>query len=80
MSYAYLLDLYQIINMRIEAANQLKNNNPNDPGMIKFQEGRIKILSDVKEFLIKNLNPKLPRALRKEAAYNGSLSEPVNSM
>ena len=70
MSYVYLLDLYQIINMRIEAANQLKNNITTDPGMIKFQEGRIEILSDINEFLIKNLNPKLPLALRKAACYN----------
>ena len=70
MSYVYLLDLYQIINLRIKAANQLKNNITNDPGMIKFQEGRIEILSEVKEFLIKNLNPKLPHALRKEACHN----------
>ena len=67
MSYVYLLDLYQIIDMRIEATNQLKNNITKDPGMIKFQEGRMEILSDVKEFLIKNLNPKLPRGLRKKA-------------
>ena len=70
MSYVYLLDLYQIINLRIEAANQLKNNITNDPGMIKFQEGRIEILSDINEFLINNLNPKLPHALRKAACYN----------
>jgi hypothetical protein len=70
MSYVYLLDLYQIINMRIEAANQLKNKITTDPGMKNFQEGRIETLSDINEFLIKNLNPKLPHALRKAADYN----------
>ena len=70
MSYVYLLDLYQIISMRIEAANQLKNKITTDPGMKNFQEGRIETLSDINEFLIKNLNPKLPHALRRAAGYN----------
>ena len=67
MSYVYLLDLYQIIDIRIDAARQLKNNNRHDLSIKKFQEGRIEILSDIKTFLIQNLNAKLPRALRKKA-------------
>ena len=69
MSYVYLMDLHQIIDTRIDTAKQLLNNNLHDPGMIKLQEGRIEILSDVKAFLIRDLNPKLPRALRKEDCF-----------
>ena len=73
MSYVYLLDLYQIIDTRIDATNQILNNITNDPGMIKFQEGRMELLCDLKEFLSQNLNPKLPRGLRQKALLNKSL-------
>lgn len=66
MSYVYLLDLYQVIDTRIDAAKRLKNNERHDLNIQKFQEGRIEILSDIKTFLIRNLNAKLPRALRKQ--------------
>jgi hypothetical protein len=35
-----------------------------DPNEIKYQEGRIKALTDFKEYLVQNLNPKLPRRIR----------------
>lgn len=65
MSYIYLLDLHRLIDRRIAEAEQMKQDAEKDSEMKKFHEGRIDILSDVKAFLIQNLNPKLPRALRK---------------
>lgn len=64
MAYDYLLDLHQLIDQRLTEAGQSVENTENDPGEIRFHEGRIEILSDIKEFLTKNLNPKLPRRIR----------------
>ena len=64
MSYVYLLDLYKLIDRRLAEARQ--SIDKNDPGELRFREGQIDILADFKEFLIDNLNPKLPRAVRKK--------------
>ena len=64
MAYDYLLDLHQLIDQRLAEAGQSVENTENDPGEIRFHEGRIEILSDIKEFLTENLNPKLPRRIR----------------
>ena len=66
MSYVYLLDLYKLIDQRLAEAEQSIDNNENDPGKLRFREGQIDILSDFKKFLINDLNPKLPRAVRKK--------------
>ncbi len=66
MSYVYLLDLYNLIDQRLVEVRQSIDNNENDPGELRFREGQIDILSDFKEFLIDDLNPKLPRAIRKK--------------
>jgi len=64
MAYDYLLDLHQLIDQRLTEAGQSVENTENDPGEIRFHEGRIEILSDIKEFFTENLNPKLPRRIR----------------
>jgi hypothetical protein len=37
-----------------------------DPNETKYQEGRIKALTDFKDYLVQNLNPKLPRRIRED--------------
>lgn len=64
MAYVYLLDLHQLIDQRLAEAVQFVDNAANNPGEIRFHQGRIEILSDFKDFLTKNLNPKLPRRVR----------------
>ena len=64
MAYDYLLDLHQLIDQRLAEAGQSVENTENDPGEIRFHEGRIEILSDIKELLTENLNHKLPRRIR----------------
>jgi hypothetical protein len=64
MAYVYLLDLHQLIDQRLAQAGRAVKNNENDPGEKRFHEGRIEILSDFKDFLTENLNPKLPRRIR----------------
>ena len=51
MAYGYLLDLHQLIDQRLAEAGQAVDNTKDDPGEIRFHEGRIEILSDFKVFL-----------------------------
>lgn len=64
MAYDYLLDLYQLVERRLQEANQYIDNTANNPREKRFHQGRIAILLDFKNFLTDNLNPKLPRRIR----------------
>ena len=65
MAYIYLLDIYKLIDQRLDDANSSIGELADDPVEIKFQEGRVRALSDFKDYLIKNFNPKLPGRIRK---------------
>ena len=65
MAYTYLLDLYKLIDQRLKDANSSIGELTDDPMATKFQEGRIRALSEFKDYLTKNLNPKLPGRIRK---------------
>jgi len=65
MAYIYLLDLYKFIDQRLEDAYLSIGGLSEDPMATKFQEGRIRALLDFKDYLTKNLNPKLPGRIRK---------------
>ena len=67
MAYVYLLDLHRLIDQRLAEAVQSVDNTTNNPGEIRFHQGRIAILSDFKDFLTGNLNPKLPRKIRESS-------------
>jgi len=70
MAYIYLLNLYEKIdNKLIEAKRDLENTS-NEPENKSFLKGRIQVLSEFKEFLIKNLNSKLPRKIRQRLKKN----------
>ena len=64
MAYIYLLDIYKLIDQRIEDAKSAMGGISADPNEIKYQEGRVTALTDFKEYLIQTLNPKLPRRVR----------------
>jgi hypothetical protein len=64
MAYIYLLEIYKLIDQRIEEAKAAMENLSGDLKERKYQEGRIKALSDFKDYLIKNFNPRLPRRIR----------------
>lgn len=64
MAYTYLLDLYKLIDQRLEDANLSMGEPANDPKGKRFHEGRIKALLDFKDYLTQNMNPKLPRRIR----------------
>jgi hypothetical protein len=64
MAYIYLLDLYKLIDQRLEDAHSSIGELAGDPMEKKFHEGRIRALLDFKDYLTENLNPKLPRRIR----------------
>ncbi|MBC8441686.1 MAG: hypothetical protein H8D87_18620 [Deltaproteobacteria bacterium] len=64
MAYIYLLNLHEIIDKRLNEAQKCIDNASNASEKAKFLEGRIQALSEFKEFLIDNLNIKLPRKIR----------------
>ena len=64
MAYIYLLDIYKLINQRIAHAQAAVKEGSDNPDEIKFQEGRIKTLTDFQNYLATNFNPKLPRRIR----------------
>jgi len=66
MAYSYLLDMYKLIDHRIEDAKAAMENLSGSPTEKKFQQGRIKALSDFKDYLIQNFNPRLPRRIRED--------------
>ena len=66
MAYIYLLDIYKLIDQRIEDAKTILEQRSGDRNEKKYQEGRIKTLMNFKDYLIQNLNPKLPRRIRED--------------
>ena len=66
MAYTYLLNLYEIIDEKLNKAKKCVDIVLNEPEKAKFQEGRIKAISEFKEFLTNNLNSKLPRRIRQK--------------
>ena len=70
MAYIYLLNLYEKIDERLNKAKQSIDKISNNPEKIRFLEGRIKVLLEFKEFLINNLNSKLPRKIRERLKDN----------
>jgi len=64
MAYIYLLNLHEIIDKKLNEAKKGIDNASKEPEKVKFLEGRIQALSEFKEFLIDNLNIKLPRKIR----------------
>ena len=64
MAYIHLLDIYNLIDQRLADANSSIGELADEPMGTRFQEGRIRALSEFKDYLTKNLNPKLPRRIR----------------
>ena len=66
MAYIYLLDIYRLIDQRIEDAKTTLEHRSDDRNEKKYQEGRIEALMDFKDYLIQNFNPKLPHRIRED--------------
>ena len=74
MAYIYLLEIYKLIDQRIEDARAILGTAPGRPHEKKYQEGRIKALSDFKDYLIKNFNHRLPRRIKEDFERNNKLN------
>ena len=55
MAYIYLLDIYKLIDRRIEDARTTREHRSSDLTEKQYQEGRIEALADFKDYLIQNL-------------------------
>lgn len=64
MSYIYLLNLYEKIDLHLDETKALISKGDKTPHEIRFLEGRMEIISEFKHFLSKNLNRKLPKRIR----------------
>ena len=65
MAYIYLLNLHEIIDKKINDVKKDIANTSNTHWEIKFLEGRMQTLTELRIFLTNNLNSKLPRKIRK---------------
>ncbi len=74
MAYIYLLEIYKLIDQRIEDAKATLGTAPGRLYEKKYQEGRIKALSDFKDYLIKNFNHRLPRRIKEDFERNNKLN------
>ena len=65
MAYVYLLNLHDHIDRRLNEAGNALVRVDGDLKQVRFQEGRIDVLTRFREFLKEDLDPKLPKAIRK---------------
>ena len=69
MSHTYLLDLYELIDQRMEEASRDLRSETSDGAGTRFQQGRCDVLTEFKQFLAEHYNKKLPRRIRNK--YTG---------
>lgn len=50
MAYGHLLDLHELIDQRLAEAGQSVDNTKDDPGEIRFHEGRIEFFRILRVF------------------------------
>ncbi len=64
MSHTYLIDLYELIDQRLEKAERESSLEGSAGTGAAFQKGRSEVLMEFKDFLATHYNSKLPRRLR----------------
>ncbi len=64
MSHTYLIELYELIDQRLEEVQKEIRLDVSPERETRFQEGRTKVLTEFKEFLATHYNRKLPRRLQ----------------
>jgi len=64
MAYVYLLDLYKYLEEQLGNATNGLGQADGDVPAEKFEQGRIDALTEFRDFLKENFNPKLPRRIR----------------
>ena len=66
MSHTYLIDLYQLIDQRLEDVERENNLERSTARGAAFQKGRAEVLREFKQFLAAHYNSKLPRRLKQK--------------
>lgn len=64
MSHTYLIDLYTLIDERLEDAAQENQREKSTENELLFRKGRTEALTEFKKFLTDSYNNKLPRKIR----------------
>ncbi len=66
MSYTYLFELYQMIDQRLAPLDKSLSGLAQTSDRYCFLKGQQDVLVDLKDYLEKKLNPKLPRSIQKK--------------
>ena len=66
MSHTYLIDLYELIDQRLEEVEREGNLEGFTEKGAAFQQGRSEVLTEFKQFLAAHYNSKLPRRLKQK--------------
>ncbi|MFH2060940.1 MAG: hypothetical protein ABIJ59_18875 [Pseudomonadota bacterium] len=66
MAYIYLFNLYEQIDIHLAKTRKMIEDSHTSLIDIRYHEGRADILGELKCFLSKNLDQKLPKRMRKK--------------
>ncbi len=66
MSHTYLIDLYELIDQRLEDVERESSLESVAGTEAAFQKGRAEVLREFKQFLAAHYNSKLPRRLKQK--------------
>ncbi len=70
MSHTYLIDLYALIQKRMEETTEEMNVLAEESSDVEFQQGRLDTLCEFKRFLAENYSNKLPRRIRGKYSFS----------
>ncbi len=69
MSHTYLIDLYALIQKRMEETTEEMNILAEENSDVEFQQGRLDTLCEFKQFLAGKYTNKLPRRIRGKYSF-----------
>ncbi len=64
MVYSYLLDLYKVLDQRKKNIELKISHLADDPESLQYQQGRLTVISEFKDFLKTNYHAKLPMRMQ----------------
>lgn len=66
MAYIYLFNLYDKIDFHVKEAKKNMKDKSCTLDQISYQEGRVAVLSELKQYLSESMDDKLPKRMRKK--------------
>ena len=64
MVYSYLLQLYNVLDQRKKDIELEISHLADDPESLQYQQGRLTVINEFKDFLVTNYHAKLPRRMQ----------------